>query len=141
MTRQRQAIAWIDVGGRTVQTIFLADTTGSDLRAKLLGHSNADVLDWFEGDDNFTSVPSPTFATFPSVFDNARLLFEDGSGNQASITLPAPQAAIFLADGVTVDPSAIADVITSATTYLVNSAGNVVTTYIGGVRLARTSAG
>lgn len=141
MPNQRQAVAWIDVGGRTVQTVFLVNDTGSTLRAALLGHSNADVLDWFEGVDNFTTSPSPTFATFPSVNDNARLLFEDGSGNQASITLPAPQSAVFLADGVTVDPSAIADVISAATTYLVNSAGNTVTTYIGGVRLARTSAG
>src|SRR5215469_9313708 len=141
MPTQRQAIAWIDAGGRTRQTIFLASTTGSTLRAALLNHSNADVQDWFEGPDNFNLTPTPTNAAYPNVSDAARLIFADGSGNQASITLPAPQAAIFLADLTTVDPSAIADIITAATTYLVNSAGNIVTTYLAGVRTTATSAG
>lgn len=141
MANQRQAVAWTDADGRTRQTVFVANATGSTIRAKLLGHSNADVLDWFEGDDHFNFSPSPSSATYDSVTDFATLLFADGSGNQASLTLPAPKSNIFLADQVTVDSSAIADIITAATTYLVNSAGNLVTTYLGGVRKGTTSVG
>lgn len=141
MPNQRQAVVWVDAGGRTRQTVFVVNGSGSDLRAKLLGHSNADVQDWFEGTDNFNSSPSPVLMPFPDVIDSAKLVFADGSGNEASLTLPAPISSIFLADETTVDASAIADVITSATTYLVNSAGNTVTTFVGGFRTTSTSAG
>ena len=134
MANQRQSVVWIDAQGVTRQTIFLANATGSTIRAKLLLHSNADTLDWSEGIDHINGSPAPVVATYTSVHDSAVLLFADGSGNQASLALPAPQSAIFLSDTVTVDPSAIADIITAATTYLVNSAGNTVTTYLTGYR-------
>jgi len=141
MANQRQSVAWVDNGGRTRQTIFVAGSTGSTIRAALLNHSNADVLDWFEGVDNFNTSPSPITAAFASVRDAARLVFADGSGNQVGLTLPAPAEDIFLADLVTVDQTMIADIITAAQTYLINSAGNLVTTYLSGVRTANTSAG
>lgn len=134
MAKQRQSVVWIDVNGKTRQTIFLANATGSTIRAKLLLHSNADVFDWSEGVDHTNLSPLPTNAIYNSVGDTAVLLFADGSGNQASLALPAPQSGIFLADTVTVDASAIADIVTAATTYLVNSAGNTVTTFLTGYR-------
>lgn len=134
MANQQQSVVWIDAGGRTRQTIFLVNAGGSTIRGVLLGHSNADVLNWWEGPPNPNTSPTPVAAVYTSVGDSAQLLFADGSGNEAGLALPAPQSGIFLADTVTVDPSAIADVIAAATTYLVNSAGNTVTTYLAGFR-------
>lgn len=141
MANQRQAVVWIDAGSRTRQTVFVANATGSTIRAALLAHSNADFQDWFEGPDNFNLAPSPVSAAYPDVSDFAVLQFQDAGGNIAGLTLPAPKSSIFKADGVTVDASAIADVILAATTYLVNSAGNTVVAFTGGVRKGRTSAG
>ena len=134
MANQQQSVVWIDVAGRTRQTIVLVNGTGSTIRSTLLGHSNADVLNWFEGPPNPNTSPSPSSSVYNSVGDSAQLIFADSSGNEAGLTLPAPQSGIFLADTVTVDASAIADVIAAATTYLVNSAGNTVTTYLAGFR-------
>lgn len=141
MANQRQAVVWIDAAGRTRQTIFVVNDPSACIRTTLLGHSNADVLDWFQGDDNFNTSPAPLGLTYPKVTDYAALVFADGSGNQAGLTLPAPDSSIFMADQVSVDPSAIADIISAATTFLVNSAGNTVTTYLSGVRKGQTSVG
>lgn len=141
MPNLRQSVVWIDVAGRTRVTQFVINATPACIRTSLLAKSNADVVDWFEGDDHFNTSPAPLNLTYPRVTDFASLLFADGSGNQASLTLPAPDSSIFLADQVSVDPSAIADIISAATTFLVNSAGNTVTTYLGGVRKGQTSVG
>ena len=139
MSNQRQSVVWIDAAGNTRQTQFLVNDPAACIRASLLVKSNADVQNWWEGDDHFNTSPAPLGLTYPRVGDYAMLLFADGSGNQAGLTLPAPDSAIFMADTISVDPSAIADIITAATTYLVNAAGNTVTTFVGGVRKGQAS--
>lgn len=141
LASQRQAVVWVDIGGRTRQTVFVVNAVGSTVRGQISAISNADVLDWFEGNDNFNVAPAPIGAAFASVRDYARLYFADGLGNQVSLTVPAPAAGIFMADQVTVDPAVIVPLINACKLYLLNSAGNLVTTYLGGVRFATTSAG
>ena len=141
MPNLRQSVTWIDAAGRTRQTIFVVNGTGSCVRTTILGHSNADVLDWFEGTDHFNTSPAPLGLTYPKVTDFAQLIFADAGGNQAGLVIPAPDSSIFMADQVSVDASAIADLISAAETFLVNSVGNVVTTYLGGVRKGQTSVG
>jgi hypothetical protein len=141
MVTQQQDVIWIDAAGRTRRTSFTVNDTGSCIRTTILGHSNADVLNWYEGPPNVNSSPAPLGLTYPRVTDYALLVFADDDGNQASLVVPAPDSSIFEADQVSVDASAIADLITAAESFLLNAAGNLVTTYLSGVRRGQTSVG
>jgi hypothetical protein len=138
MASQKRYIVWIDAGGRTTATIPCAQPDNSAIMAALENHSNAGVLDWFEGPDN-PLTPTALSAIFPDVRDLARLTFTDAGGSLATIALPAPQDAIFLPDSVTVDPSAIADIITACVGSLCTAGGGLVTAYVAGVRNQRSS--
>ena len=119
-------------------TVPCADPDNATIMAKLQLHSNADVQSWFEGPDNILT-PSPVAAAFPDVVDLARLTFTDAFGSLVNLALPAPQSSIFLADSVTVDPSAIADVITACIGHLCSSGGSLVTAYVAGLRNLRSA--
>lgn len=138
MSAQKRYIVWIDAGGRTVATIPCSDPNNSALMAALQNHSQADVLDWFEGADNVLS-PAPAGGAFPDVRDLARLTFTDAGGSLVNVALPAPTSSIFLADSVTVNPSAIADIIAAATGHLCSSGGGLVTAFVAGLRNQRSS--
>lgn len=138
MAAQMRSIAWIDAGGRTRQTIPCAQPDNAAIMAALENHSNAVVLHWFEGPDNILTL-TPTSAVFADVSDLARLTFTDASGSLATLALPAPQQSIFKPDSVTVDPSAIADIITAAVGHLCTAAGGLVTAYVAGTRNLRSS--
>lgn len=138
MVAQRRYIVWIDAGGRTRATIPCADPDNATIMAKLQLHSNAGVQEWFEGPDNVLT-PTVVSATFPDVVDLARLTFTDAFGSLVNVALPAPQGSIFLADSVTVDPSAIADVIAACVGHLCSSGGSLVTAYVAGTRNLRSA--
>lgn len=137
MAKQSRQIVWIDVGGRTRVTVPTSDPDNSALMAALQNHSNAAVQLWFEGPQTVLT-PAPVLADFPDVIDLARLTFTDGT-SLVNLALPAPKANIFLADSVTVNASAIADIITAATGHLQSIAGNPVTAFVAGLRNLRAS--
>lgn len=137
---QRRQIVWIDLGGRTRVTIPCADPNVATIMAKMQLHSQADVQSWFEGPDNVLS-PSPAGGAFPDVVDLARLTFTDAAGGLVQLALPAPSSGIFLADSVTVDPSAIADIITACVGHLCTGGGALVTAYVSGIRNLRSAGG
>lgn len=134
MAVSRRYQVWVDAQGRT--TLTLANTTGSlaTLFASILAQSNADVLNDVESGLSVNGTPAPTAATYPSVRDSAKLLFVTGAGNAVSLTVPAPVASLFLADGQTVDPAAAATIITDALAALTDEAGNAVVAFQGGFR-------
>jgi len=99
----------------------------------LAAQSNAVVQDFWEGTDVFPFLV-PVNALYPAVADYASLLFADAGGDETYINLPAPKAAIFLADGVTVDPAAIAAIIAAAQSEIITASLSLVTTYLGGIR-------
>lgn len=138
MAIQSRYIVWIDAGGRTRAVIPEADPDSSSIMSNMQAVSNADVLHWFEGPEN-PLTPSPVSASFPDVADLVRLNFIDAGGSIATLAIPAPQAGIFLADQVTVDPAAIAALITACVGTLISPAGNTVVSFIGGVRNQRSS--
>lgn len=134
----RRSIIWQDAGGRTTQTIPQVLVDASAIMAALEAHSNASVVSWWQGAD--TSIaPAPVSAVFPDVRDRARLTFTDGAGNLANLALVAPKLAIFKPDAITVDPSAIADILAACIGSFTTASGVAVTAYVAGLRGQRGS--
>lgn len=130
-------ITWGDVAGGIRTTAITANASAAAIQAALLNISNADYLTESEGQLFTNSTPTPLTATYQSVADAANLLYADSTGSIVQLTLPAPRAAIFLADGSTVDP-ANSDIIALNATVVgvvLTPAGNPVANFVGGVRV------
>lgn len=139
MALSTRSIIWLDVNGATTQTIVNSDPDASSIQAALLSNSNADVLNWWESAPNPNGAPAPSASVFQTVQDKARLLFLDSGGSLVTFNLPAPQSGIFLADGVTVDATAIAVLIAAVIADGRSGAGNPIISYVAG-NLIRTKA-
>jgi hypothetical protein len=136
---QRRSVVWNDAQGRTRQTILRGQesviivptlaTVASDLQSL----SNGAIQTAWEGDEQ-ASVGTAVNAQYPVVSDYAVLVYADANGNKIYITLPAPQASVFLADGETVDPAAIATLSGDVIGLIVTNANMPVVTFIGGFR-------
>lgn len=138
MALVQRSIVWVDSGGRTRQTLPTADPSVGDIMDALVAHSQAAVLRWFEGEVTEPGT-TPAGGTFAPVSDIVTLLFATSGTSVIQLGLPSPSADIFEADTVTVDPSAIADIITAAVGTLQNPAGDVATSYIAGIRNLRST--
>lgn len=135
MTTVTRSSIYVDVNGMTRQCILNGGVFGlGGVELALISVSNMDVLKSWEGPLTVNSAPSPAAATYQAIADYAALLYQDAVGDQVWVTLPAPKSSIFLADGVTVDSTAIAVVHSAVIGVVQTAAGNPVTTYVGGVR-------
>jgi hypothetical protein len=135
----RRSIIWVDSQGRTRQTLLTGNAPGGGLslanvEAQLLLLSNADWQTDFEGALGVNGAPAPVAAQYPTVSDYAALVYTDAVGSLTYLTLPAPQAGIFLADGETVNPAALAALNAAVIGEILTSGGGAVTAYISGVR-------
>jgi hypothetical protein len=113
------------------------DSNASDLLSCIQTYSNAGLQQHVEGDLIVTmEVPDTTMYT--SLHDWVVLTFCTAAGNLVKLKLMAPSMDIFHAppNNDMVDPSAIADLITAAIGTLSDVAGNPVTSYAGGIRMA-----
>lgn len=133
-------LTWGDVAGQTRSTAITANASASAVEVALLNASNADVLLESEGQLFSNSSPSPIAATYQSVEDFAALLYADAGGSIVQITLPAPKASIFMADGETVDPANtdVAGITATVVGVVITPAGNPVTNFVGGTRQKQT---
>lgn len=132
MTAYRFSGVWLDISASTtMRYVTTNDDSGITIADALLNHSNAELLQYWHGELFTLTTPSPTNAQYPLVASIARLTFTTGLGN-VEIVLPAPQAAILNADGITVDPSMITDVISAVVGHVVDAAGNPVTGFVSG---------
>lgn len=76
----------------------------------------------------------PGSGVYSTIADKVTLLFQTASGVTIQVTLPAPDASIFLADGKTVDPAQIADIITACVGTVQTLDGNVAIGFLNGFR-------
>lgn len=134
MAARKAGLIWQDAQGeRCLHVITTAAGVGA-IESALTAQSNADVIECWEGlDETYTIVPSTS--AYPTVRVVAVLMFVDGTGSSGKLYLPAPDAAVFMPDGDTVDPSAVAGIITAAIGSLLSGAGNPVTAFVGGTVL------
>lgn len=137
MARVNRSILWVDSGGLTTITLILANPSAAGIQGALLGKSNADYLDEWEGPLNINGSPSVHNLAYPSVTQSAVLSFLCGDGSIAKVSLPAPQLSIFLADGQTVDATQITGIIGACTGNLVSNTGSAATSFLGGILTGR----
>lgn len=133
MATKRSSV-YVDAQGRTRQCILTGNATLASVEAALIAVSNADVHDSWEGADVINGAPAPTAAIYEGVADYVPLTYSDASGNLVYITLVAPQSGIFLPDGETVNPAAIAALSAAIIGTVLTGAGLPATTFIGGTR-------
>lgn len=136
-----RSIVWIDGNGFSTQTVVGSDPDASAIQSALKGHSNADVLNWFEGAQHLNTTPVTSLTTYFTVSDLARLLFLDTAGSIVTLNLPAPQLSVFEADQVTVKASAIADIIAAFIASGRSAADLPITSFVAGNLLRRKSFG
>lgn len=134
MATERRSIVWIDANGFTRQTQPRGSASLFALQADMVAKSNAAVASFYEGTETIAVTPTATAAVYQNVSDTAQLFFQTAGGDIVTLVLPAPISAIFLPDGRTVDPSAIAAIIADAIAVLTDPSGNPVVAYIGGTR-------
>lgn len=112
---QKQTITWRDAKGNTARSTFYV-ASGGTLASQntaalaiinaMAPLSNA-VQQAYNGPANApaTEVVYGTNAEFASVEDKAVFTFQTATGSIHRFQIPAPIAAMFLADGETVDPA------------------------------------
>lgn len=132
----KRYIVWQDAGGRTKATIPCTHASANNIMSALFALSNAAPVEWFEGTDHLTGL-TPAGGMYPDVTDMARLTYTDGTGSLANLSLPAPSSSIFLADGSTVDPTAIAVLTSVVIGNLCTAGGGLVTAFLSGQRVSR----
>lgn len=129
----RGGLNWVDAQGQRV--LHVINFTGSgfgSIIAALENHSSAVVNENWGGAVG-CNPNLPTTTDYTTVRITAVLIFADATGSTAKLYVPAPNTSIFLADGDTVDPTAIPDIISAAIGTLLSGAGNPVTTFVGGI--------
>lgn len=132
MANQSRSIVWIGAGtGLTINRIQTSTGAGS-IQSALIGHSNADFNSWWEGDLHVNSSPVVSAAAYPQLSPPCILNFLCADGTIATLRLPAPKLAIFLADGTTVDATKIADVIAAAVGNLLSPSQSLAVSFLGG---------
>jgi len=122
----------VDSGGNNTITLIRTDTGASTIQTDLLALSNADWFNEWEGTLNLNGSPAPTFADYPSVTQQATIIFQCADGTTARVDIPAPQIGIFLSDGVTVDSTMITTLITDCIGNLMSSSLSLATAYLTG---------
>lgn len=137
---KKAGVIWVDAQGERVMHVITTSSGVGSIETALGNHSNAGVVECWEGVDEFPTALT-SVSTYPTVRATAVLTFRDATGSIAKLFLPAPSSAIFMSDGVTVDPSQISDIISSAVGNLISGAGNTVISFVGGELIATKFSG
>lgn len=127
-----RSVVWIDSGGNSTITLIRTSSGAGTIEGDVLALSNADWFNQWEGTLFVNASPSPTFADYPSVTQNATLLFLCADGTNARLDIVAPKISIFMADGVTVDPSTITGLIADCVGNLLSASLSPAVSYLSG---------
>ena len=86
-----------------------------------------------------TGFPAATSSQYSLVTTTAVMTFNTAVGSSIQVTIPAPVAAMFGTDGVTVDRTnpLVAAFVGAALGFLTDSAGNPASLFISGVKSSR----
>lgn len=100
----------------------------------LQSQSNAYIAQIAEGVVTTFTFPAPVPNPYPSVVQLAVCTYLDSASNQGTIKIPAPKRSIFLADGITVNPAILANILSNALVdSFVSPQGNAISSMVSGV--------
>jgi hypothetical protein len=138
-TLARRTLQWYGTHGRARLTTLLGDhaSLGADFDTVMMTFQavSAAVVTHYWEDDCAVYTDPPTTDLYNSVNDACNVYFQDADGNIAEVMIPAPDLAIFLPDGKTLNVAQVnvADFISSAIAQLaVPISGQRVTACLGG---------
>jgi len=128
---QRTAMIWTDAQGENALHVITTAVSGAAIPPDLANLSNAFISSQWAG-TNVIPATSGSTDTYPTVRVTAQLIYRNATGSIAKLWIPAPMAGMFLADGVTVDPTAVAGLNMDVLGNLLAGDGTPVTQYVGG---------
>jgi hypothetical protein len=131
MAIQAMTVVWQDANGSFTLRSLKTLAGAAAIATALQGKSNAAVVETWEGTDTFTGAIAGA-GSYLSAGQVAYLEFTDIANNVTTVALPAPDSAIFQADGVSVDATQIAGIIAACIGALTTAAGNAVTAFKAG---------
>lgn len=106
-TLARRTLQWYGTHGRSRLTHLLGDVAslGADFDTVMAAYQavSAAVVTHYWEDELAVYTDPPTTDLYNSVEDACAIWFQDAAGNITEVTVPAPNVAIFLADGKTLD--------------------------------------
>lgn len=127
---------WVDANGKRTITRIRTGNGGALILASLLAASNADTDAWWQSAEVQNALPVPVAAPYQPAQPYAQLQFICADFTLATLLLPAPQLAIFLADAETVNPAnALVTAIVAAAVAaggLVSGSGSPATGFVAG---------
>lgn len=146
----RQSFTWRDIKGNTARNRFYVSSGGTTATQKAAAQAVATAETAisnaaFQGANGpFTNTAVPALfpgspATYNTVEDKAKFVFEDAGGGRHNFEVPAPVDTIFLADAETVDP-ANTDVVGFTSAVIANCTnqfGDAIAFFSGGIRVRR----
>ena len=128
----RSVLIWTDAQGEETVHMVVTNAGLGGLVAALNGVSNAFIREESSG-TRTSHAGSGVVATYPTVRSTANLQYRDSTtGSMDRIYVPAPVSGIFLGDGVTVNPAAIATLNAAVIGSVLAGSLNPVDQFIGG---------
>lgn len=134
-----RSVLWVDGAGGSTITLIRSVGGGAAIETALLGVSNADWFNEWEGTLNVNLAPAPIVSQYQAVRQRAILTFLCADGTTARVDAVAPDLSIFLADGVTVDATMIPGVIAACVGSLLSATLSPATAFLGGILNSRPS--
>ena len=131
---------WIDTAGGFIRASNWIDRSASPatLEADLQFDSNG-LLQYTTKGTPLISGGSPATGLYQYVQDVAVLVFQTVPGTTVRVVVPAPLSTTFGPDSNIVDPTDtnVSAIIAAVTGVLCDAGGNVVTSYISGIKTSR----
>lgn len=131
MATARMSVNWVDANGQQSLRTITADISAAAILAAASAYTNAQPQQTWEG-QILGGYPTPTSGPYLSASQVAYLRFVDATGSVGTLALPGPLTSIFMADGVTVDPSTIAPLIAACIGTLICGSGNKAVAFSSG---------
>jgi hypothetical protein len=131
---------WTDVYGATRLTwySYASGLPSLSFFLALGGLANPFIAQAVAGTVQIGSGPASS-NPYPNVSDSALLTFSTALGTQIGVVVPGFKESLYLSDNQTVDPAQplVLAFVAFAVGFLVDSAGNPATAFIGGLRQKR----
>lgn len=135
LLKNRTYLWWADRFGHNCYTNMVHLGDGATIRADILPHSNAQLVEYMEGPFDDAGIYAGLSGTYQTLTDQAWLYYEDSRGNIVKVVLPAPIDSVFRTDGRSVSPGGVNTVTADMLAIGLSRQGNPITRFVRGHRV------